>query len=208
MGFLGVSFIHLILVIAGADEGLRHVFGVIGGVFGVALMLYSGVLLAAARPIAFWSTAMLPLLFMLSSVLTGLMGIILIALITGEPFQGAVSSLERFIAVLLVLKTIVVIFYLQSTHRVPESRASAKLVLTGAVAPLFWFGVALLGLAIPLGLGFLDLIRAYGAEPKLVAALAAICGIAGGFFLRQVVLAAGIPAPLRAGRFEVALPII
>ena len=40
----------------------------------------------------------------------------------------------------------------------------------------------------------------------VTAALASICGIVGGLILRQVVLAGGIHAPLRAGRFEIALP--
>jgi hypothetical protein len=35
-----------------------------------------------------------------------------------------------------------------------------------------------------------------------------VCGIIGGLILRQVVLAGGIHAPLKAGRFEIALPIV
>ena len=112
------------------------------------------------------------------------------------------------IAALLVLKELVVTFYLQGMHRTPESRASARLVLHGKVAPLFWFGVAVLGLAVPLGLGFLDLFHFYGGATGGIAVLASLCGLAGCFLLRQVILAGGIHAPLRAGRFEIALPIV
>ena len=79
----------------------------------------------------------------------------------------------------------------------PESRASARLVLIGEVAPLFWWGVAVLGLLAPL---VLDILNATVA--------ACVCGIVGGLILRQVVLSGGIHAPLRAGRFEVGLPIV
>jgi formate-dependent nitrite reductase membrane component NrfD len=80
-------------------------------------------------------------------------------------------------------------------------------VLTGSVAPLFWWGVAVLGLLGPLVLDLLGLVVPGGWAVAL-AFLASACGIAGGLLLRQVVLSGGIHAPLRAGRFEVALPIV
>jgi len=212
--FLGVSFLHIVLwlwpfsgALAGAD-GLRHALGILGGILAIGTSFYTGILLASNKPIAFWSTAMLPVLFMLSSLLSGLMAVVLVGLIAGLPFAGAIASLEHIIAALLVLKALVVTFYLQGTHRTPESRASAQLVLHGKVAPLFWFGVALVGLAVPLGLGFLDLFHFYGGATGGIAVLASLCGLAGGFLLRQVILAGGIHAPLRAGRFEIALPIV
>ena len=214
VAFLAVSFFHLVLwvwpaggVLADA-AGARHVIGLIGGVLALALMFYTGVLLAAVRPIAFWSTAMLPVLFFVSALLTGMMAVALLSLLGGGAFAGPVAKLQQIIALLLVLKAVVLIFYLQSTHRVPESRASAKLVLTGTVAPLFWIGVAVIGVGIPLGLGFLDLFGIYGGGTAVIAVLASLCGLAGGLFLRQVILAGGIHAPLRAGRFEIALPIV
>jgi len=212
--FLGVSLLHILLwlwpfssALAGAD-GLRHAVGIIGGILAIGTAFYTGVLLASNKPIAFWSTAMLPVLFMLSSLLSGLMAVVLVGLIAGLPFAGAIASLEHIIAALLILQALVVTFYLQGMHRTPESRASAQLVLRGKVAPLFWFGVALVGLAVPLGLGFLDLFHFYGGATGGIAVLSSLCGLAGGFLLRQVILAGGIHAPLRAGRFEIALPIV
>ena len=41
-----------------------------------------------------------------------------------------------------------------------------------------------------------------------LAVAGALCGLLGALFLRQVVLAGGIHAPLRAGSFEVPLPIV
>ncbi|MHC4930712.1 MAG: NrfD/PsrC family molybdoenzyme membrane anchor subunit [Planctomycetota bacterium] len=212
--FMGVSFVHLIFWIwpfpdALADaEGARHAIGIVGGILAVAVMFYTGILLASNKPIAFWSTAMLPVLFMISALLSGMMGIVIIAMLAGQPFEGAVSKLEYIIAILLVVQAMVLVFYLQGTHRVPESRASAKLVLFGKVAPLFWIGVAGVGLAIPLGLGFFDLFQLYGAKTGGVAVFASVCGLVGSFLIRQVVLAGGIHAPLRAGRFEIPLPIV
>ncbi|UCC29311.1 MAG: polysulfide reductase NrfD [Phycisphaerales bacterium] len=177
--------------------GTRRVIGVIGVVFAFGTMIYTGILLAAARPIAFWSTAMLPLLFLVSALSTGMMAVILLALLAGESHSGPVALLARIDVALIILEIFVLAFYLQATHRVAESRASAELVLRGSVAPLFWWGVALLGLIAPLVLDVFNF-----------AMLASICGIIGGLCLRQVVLSGGIHAPLRAGRFEVGLPIV
>ena len=140
---------------------------------------------------------MLPLLFLVSALSTGIMAVILIASLVGGN-SGPIHELARFDTLLIVLEMFVLAFYLQGTHRVSESRASAQLVLTGAVAPMFWWGVAVLGLLAPLVLDLLNM--------AALTVLASICGIIGGLLLRQVVLSGGIHAPLRAGRFEIALP--
>ena len=151
---------------------------------------------------------MLPLLFLVSALSTGIMAVVLIASLAGETYAGPIHSLAGMDMLLIILEIFVLGFYLQGTHRVPESRASAELVLVGAVAPLFWWGVALLGLTAPLLLDLLGMYALDGAWAVAVAFLASVCGIAGGLFLRQVVLSGGIHAPLRAGRFEIALPNI
>ena len=210
--FMVVGFIHVVFWLWPFKglvqlEGARHCLGAIGVIFAFGTMIYTGILLAASRPIAFWSTAMLPLLFLVSALSTGIMAVVLIASLGGEN-EGPIHSLARCDIGLIILEMFVLAFFLQGTHRVPESRASAQLVLTGAVAPLFWWGVAVLGLTAPLLLDLLGTYTLEGGGAKAVAVLASICGIIGGLFLRQVVLSGGIHAPLRAGRFEIALPIV
>ena len=81
-------------------------------------------------------------------------------------------------------------------------------MLAGPVAPLFWFGFALLGLAIPLVLELLGAYSLHGSAAGAAAVIASICGIIGGLFLRQIVLLGGYHAPLKVGRFEYGLPIV
>ena len=180
-----------------AAEGARQTLGIIGTVFAFATMVYTGILLGAARPIAFWSTATLPLLFLVSALSTGIMAIVVTATLRGLGQSGPVHALARLDVVLLILEIIVLTMFFQATHRVPEARASAKRVLAGAVAPFFWIGVAVLGLLLPL------ILELTGA-----ALVGSVCGILGGLFLRQVILLGGIHAPLKAGRFEYGLPIV
>ena len=186
----------------------RHALGVLGALFAFGTMIYTGILLGAARPIAFWSTAMLPLLFLVSALSTGTMAVVLIAAFAGTSYLEPIHSLARIDMVLIVLELFVLGFFLQGTHRVPESRASAQLVLTGTLAPLFWWGVVVVGLLAPLGLELLAVVALHGGGAVAVALLASAAGLVGGLLLRQVILRGGIHAPLRAGRFEIALPIV
>lgn len=209
--FMVVSFIHLVFWVwpfAAIDDGapLLDVIGVVGAIFAVGTMIYTGLLLGANRPIAFWSTALVPVLFLLSALSTGIMATMFVATLGSGDHSGPVSSLARVDIVLLIVEIVVVAMYLQATHRVPESREAARLVLSGAVAPLFWIGVAVLGLAVPLALELLGVYALDGSAVETATIIAAISGMIGGWCLRQTVLLGGIHAPLRAGRFEFAIP--
>jgi len=210
--FMVLAVIHA-AVMLGPDGccdlsgGAIKALGVAGVVFALGTMMYTGILLAAARPIAFWSTAMLPLLFLVSALSTGIMAVVLVAALAGTAHAGPIHELARADILLVILEMIVLAFYLQATHRVPESRASAQLVLAGSVAPLFWGGVVFLGLLAPLAIDLVGF-GSTGGGAVACALLASVCGIIGGLILRQVVLSGGIHAPLRAGRFEIALPIV
>ena len=209
MAFMGLSFLSFVLWIWPStmleeSEGLRRLIGFLGGLTGVAMLLYTGILLTAARPIAFWSTAMVPLLFFLSGLAAGVFGIVLIATIAGVEFGDQLQKLTQAGVVLAVIKGLAVGVYLQSSHRVSEARASVARVVGGELKALFWVGVVLVGLVGPVLFGLLALAGGTG----MLAALAALCLLVGSLCLRQVVLAGGIHAPLRAGAFEVALPIV
>ena len=209
--FMILSAIHLGFWVWPFDSladaaGARNLVSVLGIIFAFGTMIYTGLLLGAARPIAFWSTAMLPLLFLVSALSTGMMTIILISSIMGVDSGRPFMLLARADFMLVVLEIFVLAFYLQATHRVPESRASAQAVVRGEVAPLFWIGVGIVGLLIPLIVGGYGVVNGHGDGLATSAAVAAVCGVIGGLCLRQVVLAGGIHAPLKAGRFEYVLP--
>lgn len=207
--FLIIDFLHIILWIWPFDVladsvGIRHFINLLGLIFAFGTMIYTGILLGASRPIAFWSTAMLPLLFLISALSTGFMAVILSFSIIGGALEE-LAFLERIDIVLIILEIFVIAFFFQATHRVSESRASAKLVLRGSVAPLFWFGVAILGLLLPLVLDLIGVFALTGCCAHTHVLLASIFGIIGGLILRQVILKGGIHAPLKSGRFEYGL---
>jgi polysulfide reductase chain C len=64
-----------------SDSSLFTFLNVLGGVFGVLTVLYTGFLFDTTRSIPFWSTPILPLLFLVSGVSTGALALIFILLL-------------------------------------------------------------------------------------------------------------------------------
>jgi polysulfide reductase chain C len=178
------------------NESARHLIGVLGSIFAFLTVIYTGLLLGYSQPIALWRTALLPVLFFVSAVSTGLMAIMLFG-----PSLGVEGTQMSFLAgvdaVLLAFEAFVLIVFLYNAYRTLESRPSAKRLLTGPVGPALWFGVVACGLVIPF---LLELQGGHG----FAATLAAVLGLFGGLCLRYSILAGGIITPVKATGFEFA----
>ena len=78
-----------------SDSSLFTFLNVLGGIFGVLTVLYTGFLFDTTRSIPFWSTPILPLLFLVSGLSTGIFA--LIFFFFSQAFQSmrkSVSSVE------------------------------------------------------------------------------------------------------------------
>ena len=180
---------------------------IITSAFAVGTMLYTGLLLGASKPIAFWSTPILPLLFLVSASSTGLMAVLL-----GGTVDGVGASyllpLRQADEVLILLELLVIALFLQGTHRVEESRYSSSMFINGILARRFWGVVVGCGLVIPLVADLL-LVSVTSLSGTLVASVGGVCmllGLAGGLLLRELILSAGVHAPLMVGSFAVPVP--
>jgi len=176
-----------------ADESARHIIGAIGAVLAFLTVIYTGLLLGYSQPIALWRTALLPVLFLVSALSTGIMAIVLIGHFFAVP-EDQIALLASVDVVILVLEFFVLAVFLYNAYRTIESRYSAKRILAGPVATGFWLGVIACGLVIPF---FLEIA---GVAPGL----AAVLGLFGGLCLRFTVLAGGIISPITASGFEFA----
>jgi polysulfide reductase chain C len=219
-GFMILAFVHLIgwvwpFSFFDGAPGAMRVLGIINLVFALMTMVYTGILLGANRAIAFWSTAMLPLLFLISACSTGIMAVILAyALVGGAAgrfLHEPLSLLGGVDILLIALECLALAFYLQATHRTVESRHSSRVVLKGRLSGYFWFGVVVCGLLVPLAVEIIAQAGGLGqtaSSALAVAILLAVPGLFGGLVLRYVVLAAGVTAPLKAGGFEFTVPSV
>ncbi len=168
--------------------------------FALAFMLYSGLVISSWNAIAFWNTPLVPVLFTGSSLLAGMAALPAMAwVVEGLPAMQAVgTAVWPYVLALLAGNLIVLTLYVQgmSTATLP-ARASVRMLLRGPVRSRFLGGVVAVGLLAPLAIVGLQTAGSLGdgavAAALLVAAVAAV--EAGGYFLRDAVLRAGVYGP-------------
>jgi formate-dependent nitrite reductase membrane component NrfD len=196
MIFAAVQTAFWIWPFPGSIENARGAIAVLGAIFGFLTVIYTGLLLGYSQPIALWRTALLPVLFFVSAVSTGIMAIILVGHFRRVDAMQ-LAQLAKIDAGILVFEMFILIVFLYNAYRTIESRFSAKRILAGAVAPVFWLGVVACGLVIPF------LLELQGGEGS-AAIFAAVLGLFGGLCLRFSILAAGTLSPIEAAGFEFA----
>ena len=158
--------------------------------FGTAI--YTGILLKATKSIPLWNTYLLPLLFLVSSLSTGSMSIILSTLGTGliSHDSGVMKGLMGGEQVLVVMEGIVLYLFLFRTYRAAEQgKDSVRLLLLGEMRLIFWGGIVVLGFIFPV---ILESIASLFPGNAALIFVAGILLLSGGFFLRLGVLHAGI----------------
>ena len=189
-------------------EAIRTVLTAIGIVLGVCVAVYTGMLLMSVPGVPFWSTLLLPCLFTVSAIDTGvaLVEIVAVGSSKKDPLtHKAQKMLESFVVVLVLLELVVIaaFFVTMLSGNVGDALmlgsssqtavASAELLLTGALAPYFWVLVLTIGLAVPLILAIAGLIRK-AKLPKLLTVAGATGALIGGCALRFLILMAGTHA--------------
>lgn len=188
-----------------ASRGTLLTLSFINFFFAVMVMVYTGVLLGASKPMPFWSSATLPLLFLVSALTTGLLVSILALTIydlaSAISLKVQLSTMASAAILLLILKSLIILFHLQATHSTVASRASASMLLRGRLCYHFWLGVVAVGLLLPIVVGV--------SAPMGVGTIfiISLSGLFGGLMLRYAVIAAGIKEPLRAAGIEFAIPV-
>jgi formate-dependent nitrite reductase membrane component NrfD len=199
--FMAISFIHLVLSqLAGVDGGATKALAVLGIIFAIGTMSYTGILLGASKGIPFWRSGVVPVVFVVSAMVTGHFAIMLGVTIFGTASETAEAlrtmSLEAVI--LVVLEVLAILFFLQAAFRLPDSKESAERILRKRV---FVVGYFIGGLALPLLL-MLVAFRS-GAEGMAgIVALGAVLGLMGGLILRQAVLVCGALPTLNMAGFQ------
>ena len=161
-----------------ADEGraaLRRKISLVGTIFGFFLAGYTGVLLSATA-LPFWSDArLMGALFLASGASTGMAAISLLLYLSGDSAGDGFKKVKRAdrFAILFEMAVLVVFLVLLGSTAAP--------LTSGHLAPLFWGGLVVLGLVIPL---LLDLL----GGRRIPAVVPAVLVLVGGFILRYVVV--------------------
>ncbi len=176
------------------DTSGEMVFKVLAGVSALVVAIYTGFVLNTVKAVPFWNSSLLPLLFVLCGILGGF-GIAVIISINGGNVNLATA--EAWSRWLLIANALLIAIYLwRAAGRETTGKQSVMEQIRGSSALVFWVGIVILGIIIPLIIAFLGYVIEHMAPGILVFGVA--CEIIGGLALRYNVLKAGAYSPLVA----------
>ena len=165
-----------------ANPLLRRWVGFVSIVTGVALGIYTGVLLSSlgARPL--WSSALLGPLFLVSGLSTSAA---FAHWASPEPDERV--QLAWLDNLFLSIELGMIVLFLIGLRSATEAHAeAARLLLGGPYTAVFWVGVVLLGIVLPLAIQSLAVTHRIVHTP-----IAPILVMLGGLALRFVIVSAG-----------------
>ncbi len=192
VAFIGLVFIQLLLAYFKPGTDLETLVKVLAVIMAIGMSIYTGFVINYVNGIQFWTSSIIPFLFVLCGVLGGF-GIVLgIAHATGGI---NIVAVETGSAILMIVVAGLIAIYLTSARYLgPAGRESVKALIRGPIAPVFWVGVVLCGIIIPFIVSLTSLL---GGEPSVfVQIIAILCEIAGGLTLRYAILKGGLYSPL------------
>lgn len=187
-----------------AVPAMARVLGIVGCVLAFCVAAYTGILLMSAPGVPLWNTILLPCLFTVSALDTGIALVEVIAFVNRKKEgmgEATVLLLNRGVVALVVVELVVLAALLISmamapageSHTAAVAAQSAALIFQGELAPWFWILVVALGLAVPLVASFVTL-RASGEKPHIVGLAGAMGALIGGCALRFIIMLAGLHA--------------
>ncbi len=184
---------------------LRGLIAGFGIPISIGVGIYTGVLLGALTARPFWNNPMLPMLFLISAMMTGSAAICFIGCFI-KGFRGmsreAVSTNKFMIHsidfTLMIFSIIAVFLFILGLYISPRSSVSAvHLIMGGEYTFLFWFFVVGIGIILPLILEVYELIPHYIVHKELrehnpwISGIITVSVLIGGFVLRYIVIYAG-----------------
>jgi formate-dependent nitrite reductase membrane component NrfD len=185
---------------------LRRMLCWLGIPLGIATAVYTGVLLGAMPARPFWNTPILAMLFLVSSLSTGIAVILLARAIHGKVEAGAEAQRQHDYSgylltasdvMLIGFELLVIFLFIMYAHlTIGAVKESVTVLFAGNLAMLFWLGVVVIGMLVPAAVELNYVIpkllyqREFRAPRGVEIAMPAAI-LVGGFLLRYVVVVAG-----------------
>ncbi len=176
-----------------------RIFGFIGIPLAILVHGYTGFILAFGKARALWNTALMPILFLASAVVSGIALMILVCIVKDRFFskekkikRELIYSLGKLLAWMIVFDLFLVacdLIVLSISHS--DAQAAAHLILGGKFSLMFLIIENLLGKIVPFILLVVPRLRT--TTTVIVASILVVIGI---FYMRYVVVAAGEFIPL------------
>lgn len=179
----------------------------LGVPLGIAVAVYTGVLLGAMPARPFWNSPILALLFLISSLSTGIAIIMLARTVlrkgrfdddSERQYHQSGYLLTASDVLLIGFELMAIFLFLMFAHlTVGDVKYAVSVILFGgSLAPMFWIWVVVIGLVAPALIELFYVVprllyhREFSA-PRGVELAVPVAVLVGGFMLRYVVVVAG-----------------
>ena len=200
--FLG-AFVVVALIVAVLDLLHKYVpkwLDITGAVLGVCVGVYTGCLLGVCKTFPLWNNALLPVLFLVSAVSTGMASVLVVAIIKHPEEFNRVGVLKKFHFCLPIVELALVasLLFITASNVSPAGWESVMALVSGKYMLAFWFLFVVIGLVGPTVLETWLLFfspREFEESRKAHwISFASDAGVLiGGFVLRLLVLLAALP---------------
>lgn len=212
---IGTYFISIFMMAAAyvalmeiLKKKVNKVIEYIGVVFALATAMYTGFLIGVITTVPLWNTAILPILFVVSGLSTGIAGTMLVSAFFNKHEVHQVLSVKKIHLSLLAAEVFLIftMFLITSTSNEAAAESVSSLV-SGEFSVIFWVGLMTIGLLLPILIEALELwnerkmthsdagiqVAAAGAKGILLTVVTETSVLVGGFILRLLLLSAAVP---------------
>lgn len=203
--FMVITLVQAYFVFKG-KEGPSWLKGV-GILFAFGTAFYTGLLIGVVKAVPLWNTSILPVLFTVSALSTGIAMTVLVATLADRNACSSLLSLKQIHLGLISIELILIFFMVYVTSSSNEAAfQSVMSLLTGAWSLWFWIGLIGIGLLIPLLIEGMEVFQhrvIHSPQGMEVAATGSLRThlvltvtteafvLIGGYLLRYLILAAG-----------------
>lgn len=134
------------------DGRIRKVLEYACAVLSCAVMIYTGIFLAANGSVAFWSTWTLVALFFFSSFSSGNAIVMLLEYFNPDEARhaNAIRPMSAAHITALILEAVFIVAFLSHAFSTPAAKGSVDIILQSSVLLTGIIGVGIMGIAIPL----------------------------------------------------------
>ena len=188
------TLIYLYYLLIAKDDTKARLWARIGIVIAIALTTYTGILLSMGKARPLWHSAIMPPLFLVSSCISGLALILLVANVLARysPDDEVMRTLRRILIILILID----IFFLSDMYvlyvGLAEAQEVALLLLIGKFAFLFWGIELLIGSILPIIILYTKKL----GNTRGWQVLASVLALVGVFTMRYIIVIIGQHLPI------------
>lgn len=183
-------------------KAVPNALEIAGVALGLCVAVYTGALLGVANTFPLWNNALLPILFLVSALSTGMAAVMLYGALARPDEFARVESLKRthFALPLIELLLVASLLFITGFNSSAGS-ASVSSLLVGDYALPFWIAFLAVGLVAPAAIEAWSMLGASDAferstQGRVAAAGSEIGVLVGGWALRYLLIVAALPLVL------------